>query len=124
MSFEESLKSISLPANADLSAKQYYAIEVANSSGEGRAALAGDGEFIIGVLQNKPIAGEAATVAISGVTKAAAGGTITAGNSVGVDANGKFVAAATGDRRVGVALMSAVSGDIFPLLISQLPAVA
>lgn len=118
MAYEESLVNVTLEAAADLSAKQYFGVEV-NTSGQ--AALAGNGEDIIGVLQNKPdAAGEPATIAISGITKASAGGTIAAGDSVGLDANGEFVSAATGDACVGVALESAVDGDIFPLLIAPL----
>ena len=118
MSFDESVKTISIPANTDLSTKQYFGIEIANSSGVGQAALAGNGEDVVGVLYNKPSAADRpATVAISGVVKASAGGTITAGDDVGLDAAGEFVSAATGDVIVGVALASAVDGDIFPLLL-------
>ena len=118
MATENSLTSITLVANADLSTSQYHAIEAADASGEARAALAGNGEDIIGVLQNKPASGEAATIAISGVTKAVAAGVIAAGGDVAVDANGEFVPAATGDVIVGVNVgLTTAAGDIFSLLL-------
>ena len=117
MAYEEALKSVSKPAAADLSAKQYFAVEL-NSSGQ--AALAGNGERIFGVLQNKPnAAGEVATVGVSGITKASAGGIIAPGGDVGVDANGEFVPAATGDVIVGVNASDYITadGDIFSLFL-------
>jgi len=118
LAFEEALRCISLPANADLSTKQYFFVKVTNSSGTGRAAVAGDGEHAIGVLQNKPdAANEVATIAISGVSKVSAGGTITAGQPVASDAAGEAVAAATGDIILGTALLSADDGDLVPVLL-------
>ena len=118
MATEQVLVKISLLANADLSAKQYFGIEPVAASGVTKAALAGNGEDIIGVLQNKPESGEAATIAISGVTKASAGGVITAGGNVALDAAGEFVAAASGDVIVGVNVgKTTADGDIFELLL-------
>lgn len=125
MAHEESLVNITLLANADLSAKQYFAVKTANASDVTKAALAGDGEQIIGVLQNKPASGEAATIAISGVTKAKAGGVITAGGNVAVDAAGEFVAPATGDVIVGKNVgLTTADGDTFSLLLLPSGAVA
>lgn len=125
MSFEEGLRSISIPANADLSTKQYFFVKLTNSSGVGQAAVTGDGESAIGVLQNKPdAAGEVATVGVRGVSKVMAGGTITAGNPVASDANGEAVVAATGDIVLGTAINSAIDGDTFPVLLDSRNAVA
>jgi hypothetical protein len=78
---------------------------------------------VVGVLQNKPAAaGRDATVAYAGVTKAVAGGSITAGARVTADANGAVVAAASaGDAVLGVALTGASSGDIISVLINPYP---
>lgn len=121
---------VSLPAAADLSAKQFYAIKVDSN---GKAAVAGAGEFCAGILQNKPGSGQAATVAYGGISKALAGGNITAGMTVAADAAGKLVNAAeatvnTSDTGaaadavvssnvVGIALASGVSGDVIPVLV-------
>lgn len=120
MAYEESLQCITVPANADLSAKQYFFVKLTNSSGTGRAAVTGDGQSAVGVLQNKPdTAGDAATVGFSGVSKVSAGGSITAGQPVASDSAGEAVAAATGDIVLGVALKSADDGDIIPVLLDS-----
>lgn len=103
MSYEESLKSITLVADATLGlytgvpglpgspqphgGHQY---KFAKVSGVGQAGLAGAAGDAVGVLQNKPQGtGHAATIAISGVTNVLVAGAITAGDSIKVDANGK-----------------------------------
>ena len=56
------------------------------------------------------------------VSKAVAGGSITAGARVTADANGAVIAAASaGDAVLGVALAGAASGDIIPVLINPFP---
>ena len=125
MAIEEALVSISLVASADLSAKQYFAIEAVDTSGVAQAGLAGNGERILGVLQNDPTSGQAATIGISGVTKASAGGTIAAAADVSVDAAGEFVASATGDVIIGVNVgLTAADGDIFSLFLQPRGAAA
>lgn len=84
---------ITLIAAADLSAKQYFMVKVDSA---GKAALAGAGDFCIGVLQNKPEAGQPATVRILGKTKVIAGGSLSAGAKLAADANGKAKAAVAG----------------------------
>lgn len=121
---------ISAPAAADLSAKQFYAVKIDSN---GRAAVAAAGEFAVGILQNKPASGQAATVAYGGTSKAVAGGNITAGMTVAANADGKLVNAAeavvnTSDAGaasdaviasnvIGVALTGASAGDVFPVLV-------
>lgn len=118
MATQQVLTEISLPANTDLSSNQYFLVTITNSSGVGRVALSGDGEYAIGVLQNKPAAaGDVARVAISGIAKAEAGGSITAGDPVASDASGNVVSAASGDIVVGMAVNSADDGDIVEILL-------
>lgn len=117
MAYQESLRTISRPANADLSTKQYFLVKISNSSGVGRVALAGAGERAIGTLQNKPsAAGDVASVAVGDVVKVSAGGSITAGNEVTPDASGEAVVAGSGDVVFGIALNSAADGDIVEVL--------
>ena len=86
MAFSENMQTISLVAASDLSGKQYYFVAVDT---DGKAALTGDDGNPIGVLQNKPEAGQAATVAIAGVTKLYIGteSGLGAGYTVGCDSN-------------------------------------
>jgi len=116
MSHEENQARFSLPAAADLSAKQYYAVIVDSS---GNAAVAGAGERACGVLQNAPAAaGRAAAIAYGGVTKVVCGGAVTIGNPVAVDSAGKIVAETTGDAwTVGIALETGTSGKIISMLL-------
>ncbi len=115
MAFEEILQKITVPAAADLSAKQYF-FGAIDSSGE--FAVAGAGAQVDGVIQNEPDAqGKATTVGISGVSKVLAGGTVAAGELVASDSAGEAVAAATGDNIAGVAMASAVDGDIMSVLL-------
>lgn len=96
-------------AGADLSTKQFYAVKL---SAANTVILAGAGDLIYGILQNKPTSGQAADVSIFGVTKAILGGTVTGGNKLKVDSAGKLVANSTGDTTVAMAIIDGVSGDI------------
>lgn len=107
---------LSLEAAADLSAKQYYAVKVDT---DGKAALAGNGENAVGILQDEPASGAFGCVQTSGVSQAIAGDTINEGDRIGTDANGKCVPAATGDYIIGRALTSAASGEYFSLLVNS-----
>lgn len=137
MAYEDAGKQVSLLAAADLSAKQYHAVKV---DGNGRVALAGAGEAAIGILQNKPTAGQAATVMVSGISKMVAGAAINEGDLIAVGAAGKAkvaVAATTntadagaaqdplvGSHVIGVAVTPAAGdGVVFSVLLLHLGAV-
>lgn len=93
MSFQTQGTDITLLAGADLSSSQFRAVTV-NSSGRVVAATAG--QHAIGVLQNNPTSGQAATIRVGGVSKFAAGAAITlqnGGRLVASDATGRAVAA-------------------------------
>lgn len=105
-------------ASADLSAKQFYAVSI---SGSRTVNLAAVNTGMRGILQNKPTSGQAADIAIEGVCKALAGGTITAGNKLQVGALSSLIVNSTGDATtVAVANESAVAGDIFSISIVRL----
>lgn len=118
MALDRELITISLPADADLSAGQYRLLAIGTDS---QVAFAnGTVAKVIGVLQNKPtVADEAARVGIAGVSKAVAGAPITAGDTIVANAQG-FCLPGSGvtSRIAGIALTSAGgSGNIFELLI-------
>jgi hypothetical protein len=131
MSYEESLRSISLDADASIgvytgvpgmpgsadpnAGKQYRFVKVTGAHAVGLATAATDA--IVGVLQNKPQStGMAATVGISGVTNVVAGGNITAGAKVAPDANGAAVVDATNGRCIALGATTTV-GALVPVLI-------
>lgn len=134
MAYEESIRSISLNADSSLAVKtgvpgtdgmpadnsgnQYRFVSITGAHTVGRAD-ANDTDAIVGVLQNKPqVTGEAATVAIRGVSKVRAAGAISAGANVYVDASGLGTATAGTSRVVGVALAAAGGADeLIPVLL-------
>lgn len=122
MSYEENMRTITLPAGADLSAKQYYFVKISN----GTVVVAGDGEHAIGVLQNKPESGRAANVCVAGVTKVAIGATVAAGAAIASGSTGAGKTAASTNIILGtnLATASAASGDVIPVLFNPRGAAA
>lgn len=87
---------LSLRAASDLSTKQFYAVKLDTN---GRIAVAGAGEFAIGILYSKPNAIDviASVAPFRGqVLKGRAGDTFTAGVLLAIDADGELVTAAKG----------------------------
>jgi len=119
MAYDSPQMTISLPAAADLSAKQYYFVAVDT---DGKAALTGDDGNPIGVLQNKPTAGQAATICVFGVTKLYIGteSGLGAGYNVGCDSNSAGKVSDTASFRMGVALEDPTAdGDIVSVLLQK-----
>ena len=141
MAWNEAIRSITLEADSSIGiytgvpgtpgaaspngGKQYYFVSVV---GDKTAGLADDNDTkhkVIGVLQNKPQAvGEAAQVAIRGVTLVVAGsGGLAAGRAVKVDSTGKGVNATIGTDAenliVGVVLSAAAAGGLASVLLQN-----
>jgi hypothetical protein len=108
---------ISLLAGADLSAAQFKAVKVDNA---GAAVLAAAGDFAIGVLQNAPASGQAATIRVSGKSKFAGDAAVAAGAKVTSSADGQIVTATVAtDNVLGVCLEAVNNaGEIGSLLIT------
>lgn len=135
-SYEETLTSISLDADASIAVDTSppYTGNPAPTGGSAAAGfqyrfveLTGDhtvglydddtGSIPIGVLQNKPqVVGHAATVAIFGISMVEAGGAVAAGDVVGPDATGRAVTGGT--PAAGIAIRPAgAAGDLIPVLL-------
>lgn len=106
-----------LSAAADLSSKQFYFVKLTAANQVDLCTV--DGEFAIGVLQNKPIAGTAAAVEFSGVSKVVAGESLLPGMFVGTDTAGRAkqvdmtaTGADLGDWIVGSVLEGAGTNEI------------
>lgn len=87
----------------------------------GPAAAATDS--LVGVFQHGTSgSGEEVRIMLSGISKVKAGGSITRGDLVTSDGTGQAVSAAPGagtnNRIVGIAVASASSGDLVPVLIA------
>lgn len=131
MSYEESIRSITLKADSSIGVftgppgypgsasphggKQYHFVKVTAAA---TAGLAGNGEKAHGVLQNKPQqTGAAATVAIRGVSNVVAGAAVAAGAVVQANASGQAITFASGEK-LGVALQAAGgAGELVPVLL-------
>lgn len=100
----------SMIAGADLSALQWTFVKM--NTTDRTVVAAGAGEAAFGVLINDPTLGNAATVVTVGrvIVEVGTGG-LTAGDLVGVDANGEAVTAASADVVVGIALEAKSAGE-------------
>ena len=87
MAYKETLTTQSYDANADLSSSQYRIVKVAADNSVNTSG--GSTDDIIGVLQGTPESGSSAEVAVEGTTKVLANGTLSAGDLVTSDSNGK-----------------------------------
>lgn len=105
-------------AAADLSAKQFYCVEI--TAADTVNVCNGATDVVVGLLQNKPLSGEAAEVAgePGSIAKGICGGAITIGQWVGTDANGQLVAKTTDkDFVLGQALETGAANRIIAVLI-------
>ena len=118
MAYEQTLRTIGVPASADLSASQFCFVAV---NANGQLALPAAGGDADGILQDKPnAAGAVGEVGILGVSKLVVGaGGVTAGDLLATDVNGKAVTAAAGNKILGRALTTGAAGTIIPALIQQ-----
>lgn len=120
-------------ANADLSAKQFHFVDLANNSGVAAAvACTAAGQRIVGIVQNAPASGAVAVIRPVGcgrTSKCIAGGAITAGDTLGTKNDGRAKtgvassvsgAATVGSNGGGVALSTTSSnGDVFTVLLTS-----
>lgn len=107
-------------AAADLSTKQYYFVKLSAANTVNVCTAITD--IPIGILQNKPESGEAATVCLFGISKVSADGTLAAGNLIGTSADSQADAITAGtDTTVytmGQALETAAAGDTVSMFLN------
>ena len=118
MAYEQTLRTVGLPASADLSASQFCFVLV---NSDGNLALPSAGGDADGVLQDKPSAlGVFGEVGILGVSKLVVGAAgVTAGDLLTTDTAGKAVTAVSTNKILGRALATGAAGVIIPALIQQ-----
>lgn len=122
MAIEQNLDTITLVAGADLSSSQYKFVE-SNSSGTATVCNTA-GEYALGVVQNDPTSGQAATIAVSGVSKVVLGGTVAINDQISTDNSGRAIAATTGHKILGIAIVGGAVGNIGSVLLRPAPNVA
>jgi hypothetical protein len=79
------------------------------------------GALSYGVLQNAPAAGQAADVAIGGITKVVVGAAVTAGAELMADTNGRAITQTSTNRKVGMALESATAANAMISMLVYTP---
>lgn len=122
MAIEYDLENITVVAGADLSSSQFKFVE-SNSSGTATVCNSA-GEYALGVLQNDPTSGNAATIATSGISKVVLGGTVAINDQISTDASGRAIAATTGHKILGIAIKGGAVGEIGSVLLRPAPNVA
>jgi hypothetical protein len=112
------LLDISFVSTNDLSTTGQYLLAKADST-EGAIVLATAAtDHILGVVQNKPKATEAARVRVLGTSKVVAGGTVTFGDWVTANGSSQAITTTSDHNNViGLALASAVVNDIFEIML-------
>lgn len=112
-----------LTAGADLSSSGFVFVKM--SADFTVVACAAITDCPVGIVNNAPKNGAEASVTFKGVEKIQLGGTVTAGQRVGTDANGHAVALTEGTSTtayvVGQMLEGGVAGDIRSILLAGTP---
>lgn len=117
MSLQQEVRSLSIPAGADLSASQFCFVTI---SATGKIALPAAGANAIGILQDKPDAadktGQVAMLNMSGKLKVVAVATIAIGARVMTDVDGKALTHVAGSHVLGFAYTAGVAGGTVEIL--------
>lgn len=106
-------------ATVTFAAKQYFGCIGHTVAGE--VTLAGANAALLGVVQNKPAAGEAAQVrcARGTVTLASCGAAVAAGDRIQTNGNGQFITATGAAQKIcGIALSSTSAiNELFEMML-------
>lgn len=123
MAYEIPGRTITLEAAADLSARQFHFVGV-DSAGKAALAITSTGEAdVLGILQNKPTAGQAASIMIDGVSKiVAVGSTMSAGDLVTNSTAGRATPHTAGDMIRGRVLFgsSGSTGRVLTMVLQDI----
>ena len=121
MAFEQTLRTVGLPAAADLTSggtvnPQFYFV---TTNASGQINFTGAGAVADGVVQDKPNAqGVEGEVAILGITKLVTGAAVTAGDPLMANASGQATTATAGNFVRARALASSAGASvIIPALL-------
>ena len=116
MAYERILDSINVPANSDLNSHQFKFMKY--TSGKLTVCTAA-GERTVGLLSNDPNTDEGSLVVKGGIAKCLLGGSVTQGDLMTTDADGKGITVADrGDYIACEALETGVTGDIIPVYVT------
>lgn len=114
------VEALTATAVADLTGKQFHVLRHAGARLVNQASNAASSFTlgIVGVLQNKPNSGQAATVGYSGRSKVVAGAAVTAGRLLTTNSSGRAINATSGQLVFGRALDAAgANGEVITALL-------
>lgn len=106
MAYQGQFQTFTMLATTDLSEQTFKAVDIITG------ALAAGPKTAVGILQNKPLANEHASVGFQGLMKYVAGGAIAKGAALTVSTDGLFTTASSSSIVVGISLETAVTGAI------------
>lgn len=109
---------LTLPGNADLSAKRACAAKVVNNGGVANWGLAGAGDRVHGIITEGLAAGYGSTVQLRGVAEVILGGNVVPADYVKSDANGHAITTVTAtDHIFGVCIEGGANTDTGAILL-------
>lgn len=125
MAYESTVLTFTWPAGADLSAKQYCAMQLTTVSGVEVVTTADATVRVIGILQNDPTSGAEASIGLVGISRMlvdGSGAAIAAQDAIAPNASGIGVKTITdNDEIVAYALQpSTAANDVIAVLLAPL----
>lgn len=109
MAYELPLFTVSFEAAADLSAKQFRAVKMATG---GKVDIVnGATDKPIGILQNKPTAGQTAEVMLIGISKISSDAALAVGELISSQTDGQLEVADAGDYTIGHVVKASGNAD-------------
>jgi hypothetical protein len=112
----------SLLAGASFASKQYFAVQMTSTDNTVivAGAAAAEGSHVVGIIQNEPGSGEAASVAIGGTSKLSMAAACDQGEKIKSDGNGEGTPVDADQKSViGIALeASDGNGSIIEVLLT------
>jgi len=114
-------KIVSIPAGADLSSSKYLGVKLNTSSQV--IDMAATADICMGILQNEPVTGEAASVALvngGGISKIYLSGTLAAGALVRADENGQAAADAATNYNIGQLLTGGAVDELGEVILGNI----
>jgi hypothetical protein len=105
----------SFVTSGDLTTKQYHAVALVTGAAKTVALASGSGAPMIGIVQNKPDHGQAASVAVEVESKwvcDGSGAAIAAGDPLEPDGSGRGVQSSGGARAGAIALEPCTAADL------------
>lgn len=110
---QECVNGFKTNSSYDTLGSQKYIFMIATAAGQANQATNATSSTLLGVLQNAPKVGEAATIAFKGLSKVVAGGAVSANAIITTNASGRAAAVASGQMAAGRLLeASGADGDV------------